>query len=126
MPTIDISMIARLDELGVPHAPDSPIFRTSGHASAPAEATAAPMPRGPSPAAFRPPAELTDAPLGVERSTRAIRIENQWQRELTGPSPAFAGSAQAVTAARRSGAGLLIAVVLIAAAAIAVVMLVVR
>ena len=125
MPTIDISMIARLDELGVPHAPDRAAFGPPGHASTPPDATAAPVPRGPPAAAFRPPAE-TDAPLGVERSTRAIRIENQWQRELTGPSPAFAGSAQAATAARRSGAGLLVAVVLIAAAAIAVVMLVVR
>jgi hypothetical protein len=67
LPAIDISQLARLDEIGQPPgtqssrpAPQSPALET---------------------AAFRPPQEVTDKPLGVERSTRAIRIENQWQRE---------------------------------------------
>lgn len=66
MPAIDISQLARLDELGQPPP-----------------AAFAPPPAGfaPTTAAFRPPPEITDAPLGVERSTRAIRIENQWQRD---------------------------------------------
>ena len=120
MPTIDISMIARLDELGAPHPPGEPWGPPSPAEPGPSRGG----PAGPPTAAFRPPPEITDAPLGVERSTRAIRIENHRQREVSGehaPDPAQPYSAgRGHAAARRSGAGLLVAVALVAAVAVAV------
>lgn len=80
--------------------------------------------------AFRPPAE-EEAPLGVERSTRAIRIANQQhieqiERELgvkpRASYPQMYGDPQPVP--RKNTVGLIIALLLIAIVAIAVFLLV--
>lgn len=79
MPEIDISKLAVLDELGRP----PPVEDRSLPASF-APAAVAPPVVGPAAPAFAPPHEAgasEDQALGVERSTRAIRIDNQWQRE---------------------------------------------
>lgn len=81
MPAIDISKLARLDERGGPppveHVEDNSLpanFAPAAFAPPPVVGPAAP-------AAFGPPHEADDQALGVERSTRAIRIDSQWQRE---------------------------------------------
>jgi len=106
LPAIDISQLAALDERdrppGPPHAPSA----------LPAQQFAPPT------AAFRPPPELIDTPIGVERSTRAIRIENQWQRERDAKQAAAALPPPAPP--RRPIGGIVAAVGLIAAAAIGV------
>jgi hypothetical protein len=154
MPEIDISKLATLDERDAPAA-NRPEPRTADELIAPAIApaprspdiTATPPdasdprfspppppalePRPPRSApstgnAFAPPAELGDAPLGVERSTRAIRIANQFEREIAAaaraPSPRLARpspapSASGVTAPPRSHAGLLVGILAILAVA---------
>jgi hypothetical protein len=117
MPTIDISMIARLDELGVPLSQRPPFEPLD-----PPE----PMAQAPNPRAFEPPGAFgsaADAPLGVERSTRAIRIEKQ-QRDV--PAPSAPSNVPSPTPRRSSGAGVVVAVVLIAAVAIGILLIVTR
>jgi len=114
MPVIDISKLALLDDRGAqPNAPPAP----------PAPPALRPdrfAPPGDS--AFAPPGDADDSPLGVERSTRAIRLESQWQRERD--------AKQAVAALppppppRRPIGGIVVAVALIAAVAAAVVVIV--
>jgi hypothetical protein len=82
MPAIDISKLARLDELDRPPPGEAAMLPAS---FAPA-AFAPPRvvgPAAPGVPAFAPhhEAETDDEALGVERSTRAIRIEREWQRE---------------------------------------------
>jgi hypothetical protein len=119
MPTIDISMIARLDELGVPIS-QRLAFEPPGHAGAPPE----PAARSPAltPGAFRPPPAAADAPLGVERSTRAIRIERQ-QREAV--APRSAAPPQLSPPSQRS-IGAVVIVVLIAAVAVGILLIATR
>jgi hypothetical protein len=124
MPTIDVSMIARLDELGVPLS-QRPAFEPPGRASAPPE----PAARSPDPRAFAPPGAFgpppaAEAPLGVERSTRAIRIERE-QREVAA-QPSAASNVPSPTPRRSSGAGVVVAVVLIAAIAIGILLIATR
>jgi len=109
LPAIDITQLALLDELGTPPAGS----RARSELPAP--------PLAPPPAAFGPPPELHDAPIGVERSTRAIRIEDQWQRER---SARHAAAALPPPPPRPPIGGILAAVLLIAAVAIGVVAIV--
>ena len=120
MPAIDISQLAALDE------------RDPGSARrAPAPAAADPR--------FAPPAELDgagdDQPLDVERSTRAIRLENEFRAAQapraaprSAPSPAAPRAAPppAAAAPSRSIRGVALAIALIAAVAIGVAALVLR
>lgn len=109
MPEIDISKLATLDER------DSAISAAADARFAPNEPRAA--------GRFAPPAELADEPLGVERSTRAIRIANQRELDaatvaarpprLARPSPAPSGAA----IAPRSYTGVLVGVLAILAVA---------
>jgi hypothetical protein len=114
MPEIDISKLARLDELGGP----PPVEDRSLPASfAPAAFAPPPVvgPAAPHASAFAPPHEAgasDDQALGVERSTRAIRIDNQWQREKIAKQ--VAAATPLPPPPRRIG-GVLVAVVAIAA-----------
>jgi hypothetical protein len=124
MPTIDISQLTALDD----RAPDPP-------RRAPA---AAPDPFAPPPAAsFAPPREPGDAGddqvIGVERSTRAIRIENQFRAA----QPASRGSARSIAAPAASAPspasppvgslrGVALAIALIAAVAVAAAVIALR
>jgi len=89
MPEIDISKLALLDELGgPPRVEDDSLpasFAPAAFAPPPVVGPAA----RPTPA-FAPPHEADDQAIGVERSTRAIRIDNQWQREKTAKQVAAA------------------------------------
>jgi hypothetical protein len=82
LPAIDISKLSLLDERDLPPN-ESPAVRAAAfgppelHAPAPSGA----RDRFAPPSAFAPPPDGSDQPLGVERSTRAIRIESQWERE---------------------------------------------
>jgi hypothetical protein len=80
MPAIDISKLARLDELGGPPPLDDAMLPAS---FAPAAFAPPPVvgPAAPRLPAFAPPHEAEEEALGVERSTRAIRIERQWQHD---------------------------------------------
>lgn len=125
MPEIDISKLATLDErdASLPAAP--PVDARFPPAVAPQVAPSAPRAAPSSPrAAFAPPSELADAPLGVERSTRAIRIANQRERDaadaaLLAPAPRLARPSPAPPsgAAPRSHAGVLFGVLAILAVA---------
>jgi len=75
MPEIDISKLARLDELEGRATEPPPPSPAAAFASRAAPAVDV------DPSAFVPPAEEGEDLVGVERSTRAIRIENQWARE---------------------------------------------
>jgi hypothetical protein len=133
MPGIDISQLATLDERGVDVAgrPPSQAFappqaRAPSQALAPPQAFAPPphavAPQrdafAPPPDAFGPASDDADQPLGVERSTRAIRIENEWQLQRAEKQ---AAAAEPLPAPRRSIGGLVIAIGLIAAVAIGLV-----
>ncbi|HEY0988683.1 MAG TPA: hypothetical protein VGD80_16570 [Kofleriaceae bacterium] len=123
MPEIDISQLASLDDHGVDIAgrPPPGAFAPPQAFAPPADAFAPPPDAfAPPPDAFGPAGEDADQALGVERSTRAIRIENQWellraakQAEAALPPPA----------PRRPIAGLMIAIGLIAAVAIGLVVI---
>lgn len=82
----------------------------------------------PATGAFRPPPEITDAPIGVERSTRAIRIANaaQVQEHLAAqrPAPAARVPVAMVAKPRAPIGGVVAAVGLIAAVAVAIVVIV--
>ncbi|MEO7731467.1 MAG: hypothetical protein ABIY55_10875 [Kofleriaceae bacterium] len=109
MPAIDISKLARLDELGgSPRVEDGSLpasFAPAAFAPPPVVGPAAPR-------AFAPPHEADDQALGVERSTRAIRIDNEWQREKVAKQ--VAAATPPPPPPRRIG-GVLAAVALIAA-----------
>ena len=142
MPEIDISNLAALDER------DTPAPRVAAAAFAPAFEPPPPPPLAPR---FAPPTEDDDVSLGVERSTRAIRIANHLEREAAarqlGVAPAgppiarpgpLASRASGSAVARASGAstsgasisparrsaGLLIAILAIVAVAATVFVLV--
>jgi hypothetical protein len=96
MPEIDISKLARLDERDA--LPERPSVQPLDATFARPDAAFAPSAAAPPAAAFAPPGEPLacagddDAVLGVERSTRAIRIANEWKREaprvaVTAPPP---------------------------------------
>jgi hypothetical protein len=74
LPAIDISKLSTLDER---HLPPRASAAPAADAFAPPGVHGGRAP----PSAFAPPPDGSDQPLGVERSTRAIRIENQWERE---------------------------------------------
>lgn len=80
MPAIDISQLSLLDERHLPPN-ESPAPAAFGPPDlhVPAQSGARGGFAPPSP--FAPPPDGSELPLGVERSTRAIRIENQWTRE---------------------------------------------
>jgi hypothetical protein len=115
-------MIARLDELGVPLSQRA-AFEPPGPAGArPEPAARSPDPRALEPSAFRPPPAAADAPLGVERSTRAIRIERQ-QREAA--VPRSAAPPRPLPPSQRS-IGAIVIVVLIAAVAVGILLIATR
>jgi hypothetical protein len=137
MPAIDISQLATLDEHGVDVAgrPPPQAFAQPPQAFAPPPQAFAPSPQAfapppqvfapPSPGAFAPPPDAfgpgdDDQSIGVERSTRAIRIENEWQlqREVK-----QAAAAAPPPAPRRQIGGVVLAIGLIAAVAIALAMI---
>jgi hypothetical protein len=149
MPQIDISQLASLDDHGVDVAGRPPPGRSlaqpapSPQAFAPPQPALAPPPRAfapapdafaPAPDAFAPPADAfapppdafgaggddADQPLGVERSTRAIRIENQWELQRAAKQ---AEAALPPPAPRRPITGLMIAIGLIAAVAIGLIVI---
>jgi hypothetical protein len=147
MPGIELAQLTTLDDRGVhvdgrppqsfappPQAlapppqsfgPASHAFAHSPQPFAPASQAFAHSPQamGPPQDAFAPPPEAAggdDAELGVERSTRAIRIENQWQLERVAKPVAAAAPAPR---ARGPIAGVVVALGLIAAVAIALVMI---
>lgn len=78
MPAIDISQLARLDERDGPPPLEHDLLPAS---FAPRASPPVVRPAAPPVPAFAPPDQPGDEALGVERSTRAIRIDNQWQRE---------------------------------------------
>jgi len=150
MPGIEISQLTRLDELAAPsHAavrPQGPLGPAdAAHAQArnrpprppqPDEAfapvtgsLAAPSAFAPPTAAFRPPPEIATAPLGVERSTRAIRIANvndlQHQLAAQRPSPIARPSGAAIKARAPVG-GIVAAVALMATFAVGIAVIVMR
>jgi len=124
MPVIDISQLARLDELGGPGAPPhrpAPGFGPAPGAS-PTGAVAPPTGAvAPPTAAFRPPPEVTATPISVERSTRAIRIANEWQHQAPAQrlTPVAAAPTAVMARSRTPIGGVVAAVVLMAAFAIA-------
>ena len=142
MPQIDISQLASLDDHGVDVAGRPPPGRSlaqpapSPQAFAPPQPALAPPPRAfaPAPDAFAPRADAfapppdafgaggddADQPLGVERSTRAIRIENQWELQRAAKQ---AEAALPPPAPRRPITGLMIAIGLIAAVAIGLIVI---
>jgi hypothetical protein len=132
MPSIDISALgelaARPPEVGTPPRAPAPSHRRT--------ATGAPVESGAASAAhvgsqaFLPPAAAGEddlAEIGVERSTRAIRIANQFRSapsaspptaaSLAGPRPVMPHSPP-VTPARSSTRSIVLAVALIVAALI--------
>lgn len=147
MPTIDISQLAPLDEAGFARrgsAPEwergsidevvpaqRPAYAPAAYASAPAHAAAA-RAFEPPPDAFAPPSSFGTGrePLGVERSTRAIRIENELHRqleaELSASSRLPSVSSTAAAGPRSSSIGLVVAVLLIVAVAIGILLIVLR
>jgi len=104
MPGIDISQLASLDDGDVDVAGRPP-------------QSFAPPPQSfaPPPDAFGPGGDDADEPLGVERSSRAIRIEQQWQMEREVKQAAAV--APPPKPPRQLG-GLIVAIGLIAAVAI--------
>jgi len=111
MPVIDISKLALLDDRGP--QPNAPAAVARGSFEHPGAAAFAP------PGQDRQAGDAADVPLGVERSTRAIRIENQWQRDRE--------AKQAVAALppppppRKPIGGIVVAVALVAAVAAAII-----
>jgi hypothetical protein len=147
MPGIEISQLARLDELAAPspaHAgapPQGPFGPDAGHtparhtqprpggAFAPAAGRpTAPNAFAPPTAAFRPPPEIAAAPLGVERSTRAIRIANasDLQQQLAAQRPSPIARPSGAIKARAPVGGVVAAVALMAAFAIGIAVIVTR
>ncbi len=121
MPEIDISKLALLDERDGP----APAPREAAASVVTSDVFAPPDAFAPvvGPAGARPapdPAPDNDAALGVERSTRAIRIESQWQRDKRAKQAA--ASAPPPRPPRRI-AGVLAAILAIVAVAAAVVVL---
>ncbi len=142
IPEIDISKLARLDERDTPTTASGEGASIAGDAPgafAPPEAFAPPDAFVPD--AFAPPVvgpthataargastpgraaqEDDDEALGVERSTRAIRIDNQWQREKLAKQ---AAAAVPPPKPRRRIGGVLAAVAAIVAVIAAVVVIV--
>jgi len=118
MPTIDISQLAPLDEvLGGPSGREAGSELESARATGP---TAPPDSRNAGAArnAFAPAGEGSLDELGVERSTRAIRITNLRERAraqaAVGPAVAVAPAARP----RRQLGGVMVAVGLIVATAV--------
>jgi hypothetical protein len=112
MPGIDISQLTTLDQRDVVVAGPPP------QAFAPP-----PQAFAPPPDAFGPGGDDVDPPIGVERSTRAIRIENEWQLQREAKQVAAAAPPPAP---RRQIGGVVIAIGLIAAVAIALVVIVMQ
>jgi hypothetical protein len=128
LPEIDISKLVLLDERDArpptigDGGPTSPARFAPADAFAPPGAFAPPM-VGPAPAghASPDPDADDDAALGVERSTRAIRIENQWQHEKDARQ---AAARVPPPRPRRRIGGLVAAIVAIAAVVAAVVVII--
>lgn len=137
MPEIDISKLAALDERDAPPpASHGPLPSSFGPPASPFAPPASPPSSGPPPSGsvaaprFAPADEDdADAPLGVERSTRAIRIANAAERKAadaaarrTAPraSARVAPAPSADASPPRSSAGILFAILAILAVATAV------
>lgn len=123
MPTIDISMIARFDELGVPINQRPPDVVAAGLAAAVGGAAT----RALDARAFEPPsatpARAVDVPLGVERSTRAIRIEREFQQSRAGTK---AAAATRPIAPRSSARGIVLVALVVVALSIGILLIAAR
>jgi hypothetical protein len=142
IPALDASKLARLDEVtAAPPRLPHPAAQPGGRSIGPPGDPFVPPQTGPiNPLvsqAFAPPPEAgmqsEDVELGVERSTRAIRLDARLRAQASEPPLAVSrvptrrpAAAPEPAAPRRSMGGLVIAVVLIAAVAVAVAALVLR